>query len=188
MNRKTKQNRASSSAKPYTSLLDERRGIWTKCTIDADRVVFSRSRPKSHWIVTLAGLLLLIFLFVPLVQSGMGTLFLIAVLIFAIWQWWDVRKSPSTRLPIVLTKYSTSDREQFKHGPIYDVAEIKKIIVQENQHRDHDDTALIQIYLQLRDSEKLILLYQDYHAAKRIEQTHQIADQLRDWIANAREK
>lgn len=169
--------------KPVPDYFDERRGIWTSFKIEPDRIVFERGKPKQHWIVLLLTLIVVGLLTASLLETASG---LIALTMFAaiiVWLAFNQRSIDKKRFPLVLTKNAAADKTKFETGTIYESAVIKKFIVRENTGRDNaEDSHLIQIYMALKNSNKLVLLHQDYHTPERIDEIYAIADAYTCWL------
>ena len=170
-------------SKPVPDYLDQRRGLWTSFTTEPDRIVFERGKPKQHWIVALLSLVIVTLLIMPLVDTTFGLTVLTVVVATVVWLALTQRSFDKKRFPIVLTKNAAVDNAKYKTGVIYESAVIKKFIVRENTARDRaEDSHLIQIYMALKNSDKLVLLHQDYCTPERIAKMNEISKSYTSWL------
>ena len=166
-------------SKTYPSFLDERRGQWTEVEFESERLVIVPSRPKSHWLATLFTSLILIALVLGSLQSPMGIVFLAIVAIVVITHF--LRRSP--RRAIVITAQPTTESESTN----YHVHQVRRFTIRENTGRDKsEDSHFLQIYMELKGVERLVLLYQDYFTDARNEKTREIFDRMSQWLKNAK--
>ncbi|MDB4767006.1 hypothetical protein OAG71_04895, partial [bacterium] len=118
-----------------------------------------------------------------MVQSPFGIFLMAMLLLFVIWGWFDQHKSDQQRFPIVISKSYTDDTSTFKHGRLFNSADVRQIQVRENTHRDAiEDSHLIQIYMQIEGAKYFVLLHQDYYTDERVEKINKIADDFRRWL------
>ena len=173
-------------AKPYTKFEDERRGFWTNVDIQEECISFTSSRPKGHWTTTVATICIISLLLAGAVQSPIGIAFILAVTAIVAWHWHTMPTvDQRMQLPIIIGKGTHEGMPE--HGRFYHVHQIRKFVLRENANRDtSEDSHLIQIYLELRETEKLVLLYQDYFSKERVAETEEIFGKLKTWLKNAK--
>ena len=164
--------------KPYTGLLDERRGQWTDVKFEPDRLTFIPSRPKTHWLAKFLTILVLVFLTLGFVQSWVGIAFLLGIVALIV----SHNLGRTRRNAIVIETQPTIE----SNSTNYHFHDVRRFIIRENKHRDSDDSHLLQIYLELKGVERLVLLYQDYFTDDRNQKTRQIFDRMIQWLKNAK--
>ena len=162
-------------SKTYPGFVDSRQGQWTEVEFEPERLVIVPSRPKAHWLATLFAGLILVVLVLGSFRSPMGIVFLAIVAILGITHF--LGRSP--RRVIVITAQPTTESESTN----YHVHQIRRFVIRENTGRDKsEDSHLLQIYMELRGVERLVLLYQDYFTDARNEKTHEIFDRMSQWL------
>ena len=118
----------------------------------------------------------MILLLLGMLQTPFGAVLLICSMLLFGWQYLN-RTAQSTIIieaqPITAPIPST-----------FHVHQIRRFLIRENTTRDDpvEDSHLLQIYMEVRGQEKLILVYQDYYAHKRNEQTQAIFERLSNWL------
>lgn len=166
-------------AKTYSGYLDERRGQWTEVNIESDRMTFLPSRPQSHWIATAMSLAIVLVLVLGLLQSPVGLAVVVCFALMAGWHY--VFHSP--RSAIVIDTQPTEKSDDIS----YHVRQVRRFLIRENTGRDNtEDTHLLQIYMELRGEERLVLLYQDYFADERNKKTQEIFSEMTTWLKNTK--
>lgn len=166
-------------SKTYTGLLDERQGQWTEVEIEPERITIVPSRPKGSWVSTLLTGLVLILLVLGFSQSPMGIACLVFIAILAIAHF--IGRSP--REAIVIDTQPTTESKSTN----YHVHQVRRFTIRENTSRDSpEDTHLLQIYMELKGVERLVLLYQDCFTDARNEKTREIFDRMSQWLKNAK--
>ena len=171
-------------AKPKIDYFDERTGYWTSFEIDDQRIVFRKSRPNTHWFVSLVSALILITIVLGLLQNPFGIITLVFLVYLVVTNRRDTRHADRKRFPIVIAHDPQAANDEFQFGRIFSKRNVRKFIVRENKNREGDDSHLVQIYMQLKDSDYLILLYQDYWTSATEQQSQQTAKKLRDWLSS----
>ena len=165
--------------KTYSGYLDERRGQWTEVNIESDRITVIPSRPQLHWIATAMSLTIVLVLTLGLVRSPIGLAFLMFIALMVGWQY--ISRSPRPTIVIDALPTKKSD------DTCYHVQQVRRFLIRENTNRDNtEDTHLLQIYMELRNEERLVLLYQDYFANKRNQKTQQIFSDMAAWLKHAK--
>lgn len=172
-------------AKPKIDYFDERRGYWTSFEIDDQRIVFQKSQPNAHWFVTLVSALILITIVLGLMQNPFGIITLIFLVYLVVTNWRDTRHADRKRFPIVIARDSQAANDEFEFGRIFSKRNVRKFIVRENKNRERNDSHLVQIYMELKDSDYLVLLHQDFWTSAAEQQANQTAQQFRDWLSSS---
>lgn len=173
------------ASKPKIDYFDERRGYWTTFEIGDQWLVFRKGDPKSRWFATLMVALIAITLVLGMLQSALGWLTLLFLIYLVVTTRRGTRIGDRKNFPIVITTDVESARSEFQHGQYFKRRDVRKFIVRENKNRDGSDTRLIQIYMQLKNSDYLVLLYQNYWTKKAENQAEEIAQRFRDWRARS---
>ena len=165
--------------KTFTSFHDERQGQWTRVEFEPARLTFVPSRPKTHWLATLLTILILIALVLGFLQSPMGIVLLVVIVVLII----SHLLGRTPRNPIVIDTQSTSG----SRGTSYHVHQVRRFTIRENTRRDPvEDSHLLQVYMELKGVERLVLLYQDYFTDARNEETREIFDRMSQWLKDAK--
>ena len=165
--------------KPYTCYLDERRGRWTEVAVEADRITISPSRPKSHWVATLLAGTILAVLAAGMFQTPLGIFLLVCMVLLFGWQFTSRPPRPTITIDSLPIEQSSPDA--------YHAHQIGRFSIRENKSRNKsEDSHLLQIYMELRGEEKLILLYQDYFSEQRNEHTREVFNKMDDWLKNVK--
>lgn len=165
--------------KTSTSFHDERQGQWTQVEFEPEKLTFVPSRPKTHWLATLLTILILIALVLGFLQSPMGIVLLVVIVVLII----SHLLGRTPRSPIVIDTQPTSG----SRGTNYHIHQVRRFTIRENTRRDPvEDSHLLQVYMELKGVERLVLLYQDYFTDARNEETREIFDRMSQWLKDAK--
>lgn len=146
---------------------------------EPDRLTFVPSRPKSHWLTTVFSMLILVVLALGLMQSWMGVAVLLGIVVLIV----SHRLRRPTRKAIVIEAKPTVESKNTN----YHVHNVRRFSIRENKYRDtSEDSHLLQIYLELKGDERLVLLYQDYFTDERNEKTREIFARMKDWLKSVK--
>lgn len=119
-------------------------------------------------------------------QSPFGVIVLLVMIYLLVSSWFDRRAADRKQFPMVITSDVEAARAEFENGQFFSRRNVRKIIVRENRNRHADDSELVQIYMELKDSDYLVLLYQQYPSREATKKTEEIAEQLRTWLKAGR--
>jgi len=121
--------------------------------------------------------LILIFLVLGFLQSTMGIAILVFITILVIADF----SGRSRRHAIVIDTQPTTESKSTN----YHVHQVRRFTIRENTGRNSsEDTHLLQIYMELKGVDRLVLLYQDYFTNARNEETREIFDRMSQWLKN----
>ena len=137
-----------------------------------------------HWIPQTLSLLIVALLVLPLSQSPVGLMFLFLVALFILTTWNGQRIADRKRFPIVIANNTEVAKSELVHGRYFLRRQVRKVIVRENRNREGDDVHLVQVYMKVKDLDKLVLLYQQAWTVKSKEKVEILAQKIRIWIAS----
>ena len=166
--------------------LDERSGYWTRCEISKDHVAFHRDYPNAHWFASAMTAMIAITLILGMLQNPASAVILFILTYFVFTTWRGGRIQDRKRFPMVIASDIDAAKADFENGRYFSKRNVRKFVVRENKNRDFSDCELVQIYMELKDSDYLVLLYQQYPTREATKKTEEIAEQLRTWLKAGR--
>jgi len=169
------------SSSPKIDYFDQRSGYWTKVEFEDGRLIVRRCH-KMHWLAATLSVLIFVLLVAPLVLTPVGIVFLLLIAWFIFSTWNGQRIADQNRFPIVVSDSISQAKSEFDHGQFFDRKKIRKISVRENKHRESDDVHLVQIYMQVKGLDKLVLLYQQSWSDESKEKAEKLAEKIRVWL------
>ena len=96
---------------------------------------------------------------------------------------WPAYRWKSRDFPVLIAPKADSNEHVSRR---FEPSEISKVLVRENEHRESDDSALVQLHLVLRGKRKPVLVGQSYASKAGRKSVEDLAERIRSWLERSR--